>query len=226
MYDAIEEEEKNSKRKKSSSSSSRKNIPEIETESEEEVIEEEEEKPESCSSSETFDEDTITESFPVFQAEFRPYLQNCWDTISPPFPESDLKAAWYAAIFNVPKRKRGTLYIGKVTKRFLSEENGSVDCLELDCLKPASGPSSTILEEPPEHFGKDIGMFKAYDIIAGPLKIVLWKERNGNIMDTQICFVTSRPWRRKIVNHYLNDNTAALRNRCPAGAVKFVENTS
>ena len=169
VYDAIEEEEKNSKRKKSSSSSSRKNIPEIEMESEEEVIEEEEEEPESCSSSETFDEDTITESFPVFQAEFRPYLQNYWGTISPPFPESDLKAVWYAAIFNVPKRKRGTF---RVTKRFLSEENGSVDCLELDCLKPASGLSSTILEEPPEHFQKDIGMFKAYDIIAGLLKIM------------------------------------------------------
>ena len=98
------------------------------------------------------DEDAVTESFPVFQAEFRPYLQNCWDTMSPPFPESDLKAARYAAIF--------------------SEENGSVDCLELDCLRPASDSSSTILEEPPVHFGKDIGMFRAYDAIAGPLKIV------------------------------------------------------
>ena len=163
MYDAIEEEEKNAKRKKSIS---RKDIPQVEMESEEEK-----EEPESSSSSETSDEeDTVTELFPVFQAEFRPYLQNCWDTISPPFPESDLKAAWYAAIFNVPKRKKGILYIGRVTKGFLLEENGPVDCLELDCRKPASGPSSTILEEPPEHFGKDIGMFKAYDIVAGPLK--------------------------------------------------------
>ena len=92
--------------------------------------------------------------------------------MSPPFPESDLKATWYAAIFNVPKRKSGTLYTGRVTKRFLSEENGSVDCLELDCLKRTSGPSSTILEEPPEHFGKHIGMFKAYDATAGLLKVV------------------------------------------------------
>ena len=162
VYDAIEEEEKNAKRKKSIS---RKDIPQVEMESEEEVIEEEEEEPKSSSSSETSDEeDTVTELFPVFQTKFRPYLQNCWDTISPPFPESDLKAAWYAAIFNVPKRKMGILYIGRVTKRFLLEENGPVDCLELDCLKPASGLSSTILEEPPEHFGKDI--------VAGPLNIV------------------------------------------------------
>ena len=95
-------------------------------------------------------------------------MQNCWDSISPPFPESDLKTAWYAAMFNVPKRKRGILHIGRVTKRFLTEENGPVDCLELDCLKPASG----MLEEPPEHFGKDTGMFKAYNIIAGLLKIM------------------------------------------------------
>ena len=46
-------------------------------ETEEEVIEEEEEEPESSSSLETSDEDTVAESFPVFQAELRPYLQNC-----------------------------------------------------------------------------------------------------------------------------------------------------
>ena len=73
---------------------------------EEEVVEEESE---SSSRSETSDEDTVAESLPVFQAEFRPYVQNCLDTMSPPFPESDLKAAWHAAIFNVPKRKRGDI---------------------------------------------------------------------------------------------------------------------
>ena len=36
--------------------------------------------------------------------------------MSPPFPESDLKASWYAASFNVLKRKRGILYIDRVTK--------------------------------------------------------------------------------------------------------------
>ena len=111
-------------------------------ETEEEVIEEEEEEPESSSSLETSDENIVAESFPVFQGEFRPYLQNCWHTMSLPFPENDLKAAWYAAIFNCSKEEEGVLYIGRVTKRFLSEENESVVCLELDCLKPASGPSS------------------------------------------------------------------------------------
>lgn len=41
----------------------------------------------------------------------------------------------------------------------------------MDCLKPASAPSSTILEEPPEHLGKDEGDFVAHDIIAGPFKV-------------------------------------------------------
>ena len=92
--------------------------------------------------------------------------------MSSPFPESDLKTACYAAIFNAPKRKRGILYVGRVTKRFLLEENGSVDCLELDCLKPASRPSFTRLEKAQEHFGKDVSTFKAYNVIAGLLKTV------------------------------------------------------
>ena len=136
--------------KKPSSSISSKNIPEAETESKEQVIEEEEEEPKSSRNWKTSDKDTVTKSFPVFQAEFRPYLQNCWDTMCPPFPESDLNAAWYAAILNVPMRKRGILYVDRVTNRLLSEENGSFDCLKLYCLKLASGLSSTILEEPPE----------------------------------------------------------------------------
>ena len=78
VYDATEEEKKMTRKKKSSS---RKNIPEVGKESEEEVIEEEKKKPESSSSSEMSDEDIIAESFPIFQAEFRPYLQNCWDSV-------------------------------------------------------------------------------------------------------------------------------------------------
>ena len=95
--------------------------------------------------------------------------------MSSPFPEGDLKTACYAAIFNVPKRKRGILYVGKVTKRFLLEENGSVDCLELDCLKPTSRPSFTRLEKTQEHFGKDVSMFKVYNVIASSLKTVYVK---------------------------------------------------
>ena len=80
-------------------------------------------------------------------------------------------------------KKKGTLYLGRVTKRFLSEKDGPVDELELDCLKPALGPSTTILEEPPNHLGKDLGMFKAYDIIAAPRELTYcegqkWKFEN------------------------------------------------
>ena len=92
--------------------------------------------------------------------------------MSPHVPESDLLGMWCAAIyFSNTSRKKGTLYIGKVTRRFLTERDGFLNSVELDCLKPAYGPSSTILEEPPEHIGKDIGCFKAYDIIACRLPI-------------------------------------------------------
>ena len=71
--------------------------------------------------------------------------------MSPPVPESDLLRMWCVAIyFSNTSRKKGTL--------FLTERDGFLDSVELDCLKPAYGPSSTILEGPPEHLGKDIGI--------------------------------------------------------------------
>ena len=100
----------------------------------------------------------------------------------PPVPESDLLGMWCAAIyFSNTSRKKGTLYMGKVTRWFLTERDGFLDSVELDCLTPAYGPSSTILEEPPEHLGRDIGCFKAYNIIACCLKQHLklkWKYCN------------------------------------------------
>ena len=87
-------------------------------------------------------------------------------------PENDLLEMWCAAVyFSNISRKKGILYIGKVTRWFFTERDGFLDSVELDCLKPACGPSSTILEEPPEHLGKDIGCFKAYNIIACRLPI-------------------------------------------------------
>ena len=51
--------------------------------------------------------------------------------------------------------------------------------MELDCLNPAYNPSSTILEEQPEHLGKDIGCVKACDIIACSLSISYHLEHKG-----------------------------------------------
>ena len=85
-----------------------------------------------------------------------------------PVPERDLERMWYAGIY-YNKTKR-TLYIGCVTRHFLTEVD-PVDSIEMDCLKPAAAPSSSILEEPSQHLGNDIGVFKGYNVIAGPLTV-------------------------------------------------------
>ena len=87
--------------------------------------------------------------------------------MSPPVPESDLLGMWWAAIyFSNISRKKGTWYIGKVKRRFLTKRDEFLDSVELDCLNPGYNPSLTILVEQPEHKWKDIGCFKACDIIA------------------------------------------------------------
>ena len=155
----------------------------IESETEEEIIE-----------SSDSDDNEETECF--FKVEFpsslqqlKPYVRECWDRFSPPVPESDLVKSWFAAVFYTSGRKKGTLYIGRVTRRFLVDENAAVDGLELDCLKPAPGPSATILEEPPEHLGKDLGFFKGHDIIAVPLFITYCEGRKWKYADYRNMYI-------------------------------------
>ena len=131
---------------------------EIELETEEEITESssDEEPTSSAQSSRSND------IFPKSLVKIECYLRQCWEAISPPVRECYLLGMWCAAIyFSNTSRKKGILYIGKVKRHFLTERDGFSDSVELDCLKPAYGPSSTILEEPPEHLGKEIGFFKA-----------------------------------------------------------------
>ena len=107
--------------------------------------------------------------------ECKTFLRNCWDALSPPIPENDLVNAWYAGIFYGAKKK-GTLYLGRITKRFLKEKDGPVDCFEVNCLKPLSAPSNIVLEERPIHLSPDLGLFNSYDIIACPLQSVTYVE--------------------------------------------------
>ena len=47
------------------------------------------------------------------------YLRDCWETMSPPVPQSNLLEMWCAAIcFSNNSRKKGTLYIGKIKRQF------------------------------------------------------------------------------------------------------------
>eukprot|EP00111_Clytia_hemisphaerica_P011311 TCONS_00033114-protein len=58
-------------------------------------------------------------------------LKNCWKGLAPPTKET---GRWYAAIYTTKKTKR--LYIGRLLKRFLKDEDGAVDSIQLHCLKP------------------------------------------------------------------------------------------
>ena len=89
------------------------------------------------------------------------------DAFSPPIPGNDLVNASCGEIFYGAKKK-GTLYLGRITKRFLKEKDGPVDIFEVNCLKPLSSASKIVLKEPPIHL--------SYNIIAGPLQSVTYAE--------------------------------------------------
>ena len=64
-------------------------------------------------------------------------------------------------------------------RQFLFEEDGKIESFEMHSLKPKVGRGKD-LEDTPDHL-PDVGIFKIYKIIAGPLKVVpLW----GSKMDT------------------------------------------
>ena len=90
-----------------------------------------------------------------------------WRSLSPPVPEEEIQGKWFAVAY--PGKRRPTLIIGKVLKRFLVEKDGAVECLEMKFLKPKVG-SGNVLEDTPAHL-PDIGNIPLKDIIAGPLTI-------------------------------------------------------
>ena len=79
-----------------------------------------------------------------------------------------MKGEWFAVIMNGKKRK--TLYVAELLSRFLVDEAGPVDKLEMRCLMPKVG-SGNILNDTPELHPEDIGMFDLKDVIAGPLSV-------------------------------------------------------
>jgi len=89
--------------------------------------------------------------------------------INPPTKEKDLIGKWFAVVFN-NKRKR-SLFIAKLQKRFLLDKDGPADEFLMRCLKPKTD-SGIILEDTPKHLPPDEGMFSVSQIIAGPLKVI------------------------------------------------------
>ena len=158
---------KNAKRPKKS----KKVETELETDWEIEQEEEEFSASNEDESDDTYEERVPEISFPVLMNECKTFLRNCWDALSPPIPENDLVNAWYAGIFYGAKKK-GTLYLGRITKSFLKEKDGLVHCFEVNCLKLLSAPSNTVLEKLPIHLLPDLSLFNSYNIIAGLLQSV------------------------------------------------------
>ena len=111
--------------------------------------------------SDTEDTDTDMESVSSYidseseNDEVNSNLEKVWKSVSLPVPEEELIGRWYAVIVNSKKRK--TLYIAKVVRRFLLEANGPVDCLEMCFLMPKYG-SGDIIDDTPEHLPDDLGM--------------------------------------------------------------------
>ena len=106
-------------------------------------------------------------------------LKNCWKGLAPPTKETEVIGRWYAAIFATKRTKR--LYVGRLLKRFLKDEDGDVDSIQLHCLKPKVG-SGTVLEDTPDHL-PDISIFPVHDVIAGPLNVIQIRGEKMDIPD-------------------------------------------
>ena len=77
------------------------------------------------------------------------------------------------------KKIKLKLFVGNVLKRFLRDESGPTESMELHYLSLAVG-SPEVLEELPKHLGCDIGVFSAHDIIAGPLDLTIKSSTKWN----------------------------------------------
>ena len=169
VFNEIQQEQQKPKKSKKEK---KKEEPVIEYE-EDEILESSEDEDEYISGDDNYIENNAA-VYPEAPMQCESFLKTCWETLTPPVPESDLKNAWYAGIFVGLGKKKGVLYLGRVTQRFLKEENGPIDYMELSCLKPCASPSATVLEEPPVSLSPDIGLFHGFNIIAGPLQSVTY----------------------------------------------------
>ena len=100
------------------------------------------------------------------------YLAEVWDEFNPPVKETDLISKVVAFIF-YDQKKKSHLFIGKIKRRFLEDENGPATSLLIESFKKAATTTSIIIEETPEHLGKDEGTYPIHDIISGSLKATI-----------------------------------------------------
>ena len=65
-----------------------------------------------------------------------------WKSLSPPVAKESVLGKWYAVVYSA--KRTGQLFVSKIMKHFLVDENGAVDCLNVLCLKPKVGPSTLL----------------------------------------------------------------------------------
>ena len=107
------------------------------------------------------------------------YLLKICKLLSPPTKEADIKSKWSAIIYE--KGKKNYLYIGRALQRFLTDENGVIHFLQIDCLKQYVG-SGNILESVTAYLQRDVYMCPAHDIIDGLLKLIPVKNHKWDVV--------------------------------------------
>ena len=65
-----------------------------------------------------------------------------WKSLSPPVAKESVLGKWYAVVYST--KGTGQLFVSKIMKRFLVDENGVADCLNVLCLKPKVEPSTLL----------------------------------------------------------------------------------
>lgn len=92
----------------------------------------------------------------------------CWEALKPPTTEKELIGKFFACIY--PTKKGPNLYVGRLTRRFLSNDEDGYPCaLEIDCLQQKYGVTDCIFKEY-DIAGADVEVFPIHNIVCGPLK--------------------------------------------------------
>ena len=72
--------------------------------------------------------------------------------------------------------------MGRAIQRFLVDENGKIEYLQIDCLKHHI-VSGTVLQSTPEHLPHNIYLCATHNIINGLLKMIPLRNNRWNVID-------------------------------------------
>lgn len=118
------------------------------------------------------------------------YLCTVWDELNPPSAESDIVGK-YVGVMYYDAKQRPHLFVGKIINRFLHDENGPAKQLKIHVMfKRAATSTSTLLEEVPDHFTKDITDYPVYDVICGPLAATVLRGTKWNVPEYPLAYET------------------------------------